>query len=493
MTRAASNKYVAPTKSSYLDSLLANQVVKQDSADWLTGALDPFHDFNYIPAGLPDQYSGSSVVQFIKKKKVISKPAGITGDWDLHIFTLPVMSTGAARPYSYVNPAQATQAQTTTNLGQLGTLCFYAVPAGTSPFPTGNGSTYAVPTGASLIAASPTDDGNAYSMMRLIGGGFEVHNDTAELYKRGSVTVYSQPTQLQSRQVAIGVSNPSVQSGYPSTALVQVQACRLPPRDISEATSNITARTWTAAEGVYAPFQLDVAHSDFELATASPIVAFDVDSSFDYPSGASANSGWGSELDLKTTYNYTDAIGPVAAGYYAEQYHRADTPLRLARQQTVGAYFTGLGSETVLTVDYRFIVEVAPTPINTSLISLATPSSEYDPMALAIYSRAIRELPPAVKVNMNAAGDWWKIVSVALKNVAPILTKLGPYGMAAGVAAGGLSHVGDMVYNHATGKKEKAREGTASPSKDRSPNDQPPKQKQGKPRAKAKPSARKAK
>lgn len=411
-------KPAAPTKSSYLDTLVAGKAITTDSKDWLTGALDPFHDFNYSPEGLPDQYSGSTVVQFIKRKHTIVAPSTLADGqkWDCHIYTAPIMTSETALAALH-NPGYIGVPNTSLTRG-LGTLnvCRVVSDANTV-YDSGNYANF-----------SPCDNGNDFSMMRIIGGGFEVHNDTAELYKNGSITVYSQASESCSRFV-------TADRGLELDMVGVAQQARLPPVTIAEATSLVNARTWSALDGCYVPFILDVRQSEFQQATASPLILNKVDSSAAYGALTTA---------LVTNFERVNAESTAL---------RATSPLRSAGLETVGAYFTGLTKETVLTLDIRFIVEVAPTAANTTLTSLASPSSRYDPTALELYSRAVRELPPGVKVSMNAAGDWWRIVSSAIRLAAPIVSKMGPYGQAAAAAAQGIQAIGDRVLEQRLNKK----------------------------------------
>lgn len=409
---------------------MLDKSIKPNSRDWLTGALDPFHDFQYAPEGLPDQFSGSSVVQFIKKQVTISAPTGLAAgaNWDCHIFTAPLMTSQTAK-HLYTQPGYIVQ---NTATGSLGTINVIKAEAGYDLLPNTYPQTFAPPAFNS-VCFSPCDGGNAYSQMRLIGGGFEVHNDTAELYRKGSVSVYSQPTDLERDWGLLSLSGTSYAPGafYKS---------RMPPININEAVSNPNSLTWHASEGCYVPLQLDVEALKFQQAIATPLLMSYADNSLDYSGYTSA---WGAEMDKISKPDNVIAITQF----------RADAPMRLAGIETVGAYFNGLGAETVLTLTLRFIVEIAPTPANPTLISLASPSSEYDPEALVLYSRAVRELPPGVKVGSNAAGDWWKTVSSAIKAVAPVISKFGPYGVIAGQAALGASYIGDRVQEVRTEKR----------------------------------------
>lgn len=427
---------------------------------------------------MPDQFSGSTVVQFIKQKQSITKPAAITGDWDLHIFTMPIMETTFSRIYTSVTPISSSINRQLANLGTIGTITCICVPAGQSPFPTGTGAGFVYPTGTTFYSFSPCDNNNSYSMMRLIGGGMEAHNDTAELYKKGAVTVYSCPTGLQANTNNISITDTSF-AANPSLVQSLMTKSRLPPATVGAAAQTVTSRAWSAAEGFYMPFQLDLERNEFQLASGDPLVSCYVDYSGDY---STPTYGFGTDILPGLSSIYQPGNANFAAGYYPYVQYKTPDPIRLAGLQTTGAIFTGLGPETVITLDYRFIVEVAPTPANQTLVSLASPSAKYDPAALELYSRAVVELPPAVKVNANAAGDWWKTISSVFKTVAPVVANFGPYGAIASGALSGAAGIGDSIQQTRLRNKanriiheeqERGKAGTASPSVDRQPAPKP--------------------
>lgn len=418
----------------------------------MTGALDPFHDFQYHPEGVPDQYSGPSVVQFLKRKITISKPAALAAgaQWDAHFFTAPIMKTmngvaGAYLPGNY--------REYTAWAGSLGTVNVVTCLSGGRSLPlTVNDSP---PTNYTSQSFSPCDLGNDYSMMRIIGGGFEVHNDTAELYLNGSVSVYSQPNESDFQFTVLGIAGDSGSGGLHKT--------RMPPSILSEAVSNVNSRTWEAKHGTYTTFQLDIEKLGFEQATGQPVVMCKTDQSLDY---VLASPTFSSDCELVAQ---PDGLYPFKA-------FRSVVPVRRAAIETSGAYFTGLDEHSVLTLDIVFIVEIAPTPANQTLISLATPSALYDPEALVLYSRALRELPPGVKASMNASGDWWKMVSGAINFVAPVLAKMGPYGAAAAGAARAGQIVGNSVIEVRRQKQERreAEQAKRNTSQPRAPPKIPP-------------------
>lgn len=432
--------------SEHLQKLVATGQLKPSSIGWLTGSIDPFHDFSFDIEGLPDAFGGATVVQFVKQQLVVRAPAGLapTDNWDVHIFTMPILDTETARSITY-KPNFLGQDMTTAMA--LGTVTVNSGISGSVLLP--DTTTWVAPTGFSSVARSPTDFGNSFSMMRLVGGGFEVHNNTEELHKKGSVTVYSQPQSLQIGQGAVQIEGLPDNQQVPSNWFVG----RCPPQSLSQCVSNTNSRTWEAKEGCYVPFRIQADRGEYSLASSIPLVFPTVDNSADY---ASLYGGFCTECDVIVT-----------TGLPETRYVRSDTPVRISNTNTVGAYFTGLGPETVLTLDIRFIVEIAPTPNNQTLISLASPSAAFDPIALELYTKALAELPPGIMVKYNANGKWWETVKTVLKQVQPVVSGLGPYGA---IAAKAIDYVPAMesavkstagllrlAQNTRNAEKEKAR------------------------------------
>ncbi len=429
--------------------MVAAHTISKNAQDWLTGALDPFHDFQYTPEGLPDTFDGNSVVQFIKRKVSIAAPAGIgANNWDCHIFTAPLMTSNVARYHKY-QPGFTLVDSTAAVDMSLGTVNVYKALANSDLLPNTEPAplTYTLPTNFSSICVSPTDNANDFSLMRIIGGGFEVHNDTAELYKKGNVVVYAQPTGLKDQWGTYSFAN----AGN-SFANAQWKSGRLPPVNVDAATSNVNSVSWSAAEGCYVPFRLSMDRVEFQQTTSDMLMLAKTDNSMDYATYTPSVGITGTKVTS------VDAGGPVLRA-------RSSDPVRFSSLDTTGAYFTGLGPETVLTLDIRFIVEIAPTPANQTLISLASPSSSYEPAALALYARAVSELPPGTKVSNNASGDWWKQVSAGVKAIAPVVGSAGPYGALASAVLGGITAVGDTVSASRQRQKEKKAERTAPPSR----------------------------
>jgi hypothetical protein len=409
----------------------------QDGKDWLTNACDPFHDVPVPIKGIPDSDIGDTVVQTIKQKVSITAPPSVSsggGRWDVHIVSLPHLSTPLPLPTG-VPGFQPTNAVVGTMDGfsvldvdpafrdnqpsMIGTVVAIAVPAGQNTFPgfsadplVNNGlpppSAATAPIFHQFDAVDATTDPGG--MSKLISGGFEVHNDTAELYLGGNVTCYHSP-QSDTSYLAPVRDN----SEDPGFGMVRVS--RAPPANVGDATFYPNSRSWSAKEGVVMPFYLDTHHSCFEPASTHIPVSRSNDTAFvgnqdpiDYP------------LVGRPSADFTTGLRTTG--------HRA------AKLETCGAYFTGLTAETVLTLDVRFTIERRPAANNKTLLSLASPAARLDEQALKLYTEMRSQLPVAAPVSWNETGKWWQTV---LSKVGPALTKISPFlpGPLKAIAAGG--------------------------------------------------------
>jgi hypothetical protein len=201
----------------------------------------------------------------------------------------------------------------------------------------------------------------------------------------------------------------------------------------------LDSRSWKAADGAYVPLRLNLSRMGFSQAEASPLVMPVIDSSADY----TLKSAIGTRLASLST----GAASGVSMFIYSED------PTRFAAYDTVGAYFVGLSLDTVLILDIIFLVEVAPTPANSVLIGIAKPPPRKGNNVFKLYDDLLRELPPGTPVGNNANGDWWRFISKAVDFLSPVISKLGPQGMAVATAANAVKAVGDRVLEQKMMKK----------------------------------------
>jgi hypothetical protein len=369
-----------------IDRLVRDRVIAKDSRDWLIAAVDPFHDLELNVRGYPDTNLAPSVVQLIKQSVTITAPSSAAGgDWDLHIFSMPITQTikliavdqdvqaaGGDYAAQYFNTLATTTFGTESNLG---TLSFQSGPSGT-PLGVLEGV-------ASLLDLQPYTVGAC----RVIAAGFEVVNNTAEIYKQGQQTCYRlpQPDLLSRSTYQFGPG------GFPGGDWSHLygsgsfRSLNTPPETIANAMLLSGSRQLAAAEGYYGT----IPFSSPNL----PPIQDDASGFLFYP-------------NLKD--NVRSICSNIVTGGTESLYQ---APLGAGPQQnqhTIGSFFTGLSNQTSMTVTLNCWVEFFPSPYDQSLVVLATPSPRYDLIAQEIYSEALADMPVGVMVKENGLGDWFK-------------------------------------------------------------------------------------
>jgi hypothetical protein len=209
------------------------------------------------------------------------------------------------------------------------------------------------------------------------------------------------------------------------------------------------------------PFILDPDHSVFELTReALPVFKYGDQSyptKFETQPGANpAGQGKVTEIGVAGL----PFLPPQVAGLTLSR-----NSYKAAALSTVGAYFTGLSEETVLTLDVRFFVELRPTPSNPTLVSLSSPTANFDREALDLYYETRQHLPVGVPVSMNEAGDWGRMaagrISQAARVVSPMLSMISPAAGAV-VATGGA--LAGQVQKAIPASKSKGKQVKSGPN-----------------------------
>lgn len=411
-------------RENFVNKLVATHQITQQGKDWMTLALDPFHDYNHQVAGYPDADASHTVVQCFQWQEDISAPVA-AANWDCHVYNLPQVVSRLDDTYFLdVNWLSTTEANPAVPM-PTGILNIVRNAAGTSTAP----SIPATPNRVVTTLPVVNEINHARGISRIIGIGFEVHNSSAEIYKQGSVTTYRMP-QLGSTYQQVTLNNAGT-----FKAVTTGQMWREPPGTVADANMLKGTRTWNASEGVYATcFQHSVHNPMAQLESAQILF--------------SPTSGPGAATIARASPYLTvgaAAVAPNCSGI-------AFLPNKTAPFHTTGAMFTGLSPETTLTVKVRVYIERAPTPSEADLAVLASPSAGYDVKALELYAAAVNMLPPAVKVGENAKGDWWRAILSVLKTAAgPIGLALNPFIPGASILGAGIQGLAGQI-NTSKGK-----------------------------------------
>lgn len=369
--------------------------------DWLVSCLDPYHDFQQTIEGYPDVRSTPSVVQVHNQRVTLTVPvvAGV-GNWDCTIWYTGMNYTDANVAYgsqvtaSPVNTCVHDYDHAALSPGMaFGSLVYQSGAAGV-----------ALDLGAPVVNATR---GALASMRtqcnsRLIGVGIEVSNTTSEMYKQGSVTAGMLPDVDFDRNTIKYVDTngaPWETKEYPS------YRCACPASTVAALQNVPSANTWPAARGIYAiPRLQQIEPPVYDCYAAHTAVSY---------------------------FGPTPVISRVNAGIPvgANGYPRIEggTPSGFSPLQL---YFTGLSNATSLTLTLRTVVEYFP-PITTAMGSAAsnllpfvTPSPPYDPKAIALYSATVAKAPYCVPVDMNAGGDYFRMILKSIAAAAPIVSTI---------------------------------------------------------------------
>jgi hypothetical protein len=367
-----------------ISQLSSSVGVTEKGKAWLDCATDPFKDLPVKCEGFPGLNAGSSVVRTVRQTLALTKPASIPvgAPWSALVFLDPFVNNHDVMDTSHPG------AFVLSPIGQvnLKTIGGLTVRAGIDSVPLTITDTI-MNSGLPAAYATPNS--------RVLGMGFEIHDATAVVEKQGTLTTWRLPTIPNKLEAYNNFVNPGVLTQRGGTNVVSDS---VPPISIAEAMLLPYTRQWEAKDGVYSV-------STMNSQVNNPVGSlFHARLSGD--SKLAANRDWFTRLQIDAA---TNVIFPNQTLF--------ETPFNMS-----GAFLTGLSDRSTFTLNVNYLVETFPTSQDIEIVNLATPSVPYDPAALELYSRIAVRLPPGVKVNQNAAGDW-------IKNIANLMGTFGVPGM----------------------------------------------------------------
>lgn len=431
-----------------LNAMASEGLISESGKCWLECALDPFHDHQLKRLdGWPDVQTGASVVRNVKQSVTITKPAlAAAGLWDLHIVQWPWLTAnqGASSVGNYTadlnRSGQFIKMNVSTASGaKCGGLQAYYVQPGTPLQIT-------LPASATTLLAASLNVPQVFTkgVTRLIGMGFEVHNTTSQLNVQGTVLGWRQmanDNQLTSWTIIDATAG---------TATFTGPTVKYPPVNSAEAMLLAGSRQWEAKDGIYAVSAFHTTENPATVISPTcPVILGDAAVDL--------------EGVISTSVVNCPIPGPEDSGA------RAVPSFRTHNIHQSGAIFTGLSDSTSLTLNWNVFLETFPGSDDQEILPMATPSAEFDPDCLDLYSRVIVDLPVAVPVNENGLGDWfYDAATTAAKYIGPVLSAL-PHPMlkGAGIALQGLSNV--MQADSSKPKRVRKRKAAQPQSQQQTP------------------------
>lgn len=412
-----------------------------DGRNWLLAAIDPFHDTPLRLSGYPDAIVSRSVTQLVSQQVTINAPPGITSaNWDVNMWIGPSLIQTDLWRYQSGDNGASLDTHNSQSLGGsagAGILQWCAVPSGTTTDLTDPSF---VGDSSHVIGSLGLDRTYVDGPYRVVALGFEVYNETAELYKQGSVCVYRNPT-LQAPTTVLHGFNYT--DGKYATGDMAAVFLPLQPGNVATAKLMPGSRTWEAKEGCYVVAALGDSDNPV-VNTVRRLFIQTHDINDWYHSGFTTTC---------LTNGFTQ--GGVAPGIP----EGAAIPSMYAPHSfgSSGAYFTGLSPQTTLTIIVNAYIERFPTFDQKDLISLAQPTAKYDPIAAELYSRMLGDMPVGVMVKENGLGEWF---AEAVSTIAPILSAglsllPHPAAKAASIVTNGAGRIADNYL--AQGPQDKAQ------------------------------------
>lgn len=376
---------------------------------------DVFHD-NFDQAvenlrGWPDAMAGKSLVEVLTRTVTINKPSGVSGNWDCHVVMTPIDTPLPVIKCYESGTLEKTGLRTGRDNESAPAGFAYAAKA---EYPYGGLMVMKAASGSSLTLAATTNEcygpwsssANAYDVTpvgayRLIAGGFEIRNTTAELYKQGAVTVWKDADPIE--KVNFTITKAQASDDFPQLNFVPVLADvhRYPPINSSQALLIPGSLQWRASEGAYVNCPLIEVDNPALRSVDSQLVIWNEQKTEEDLGALFANPVYGTD-------------------FVQAPFGSVSVPFHRSRLMTSGAFFTGLSEQSTLTLTYRFVVEYFPSLQETTLRPLAKTCAAYDPLALQYYSQIVQLLPTYTQVGNNASGDFFRNVFEAMKTVAKV-------------------------------------------------------------------------
>jgi hypothetical protein len=369
---------------SFLQKLAQRTGMTKQGLEWLKCAIDPFHDGKLTVSGYPDGSQGASVVQVVKQSKQISKPANITtATWDGHVYFSPTTNSRELLQYN-LRSDTFTGILSLNRKGIIGGVVVNA---------TGQGGNLTVvdatlpDTFSQPVTQIPVPFNYQKHRWRLIGVGIEIHDTTAALYKQGAITTYQVP---QSVETFVGKFTNDVSATTNSPSAVGVQWLTMPPQTQSDAMLLSGSTTWEMKQGAYVV-------PTFCQNENPP--QFNQPRLFCWSENQDASVG---VVDMTTYVVKPSIFNGALVTYYCSAPPEHDIPFN-----TKGIILTGLNPNSTFQVNVNYWIERFPQFEDDDLVVLASPSAEFDSVALEMYNRIMSIMPVGVPVSENGFGDWF--------------------------------------------------------------------------------------
>jgi hypothetical protein len=347
----------------------------EDGITWCKNALDPFPDIRRELVGHPDTVKTPATLQYYREQVDIKVPDGVTGAWDCLI-----SHNGYEQGHQISLTNTDDSAVVLQKLAQAGNY-----PCGIVEVRAGEAGNVLLP---NQLRHAIVPKVNFDLPHRIVAIATEVVNTTPDLYKSGGVITYRQPSVVR--------SDIRMLENAAQTILTPIRATQYntPPESSSEALLLDGSLEWAAEEGTYTVGVLSEPTNEVKTIENR-------------------------ELD----YQHQRATGETFAGNIADGTKSSSAAVNVARSSydQFGSYFTNLHHESTLTCILHYIIERFPTLADTDLITMAKPSTAYDPASIELYTKLASKLPTGTMVKNNSIGAFLGAIGAMAKEALPVV------------------------------------------------------------------------
>lgn len=397
-----------------LNSAIKRGATTTKAANWLENMINPFPDYQERPVGVPSEAPAHTAVKIVQKVINISAPAlaPTSSKWTANVFLLPVDSAtdipsqcplySAGLFTQHVGGPGALLNQT-GNDGNFGLLMVVKAwdddPDSANPF-----SPNFEPADAEIQFVGLADTWVGQGAVRLASLGYEIVDNTPELYRGGSMVNWRKTSAAFEQSMYydtegdVGYFNDHVRSftGLPASL---ADAFRIP---------GSTQTRFTDGTYVTATFNRNL--EEFE--------------------NCGGYRGCVIVSDIPAPSDATSRPALIVGGYENDQTpgsrHRFFRPFAYTHVDHSGSFCTGLAPEATFTLSLKAVLEVLPNT-NSTMIDFASKSQPTDPKMLQLYSNIAAQMPVSAPVADNDAGEWFKkMLKIAGPLIADIFPEVAP-------------------------------------------------------------------
>jgi len=389
--------------------------ISGDASSWVDNMVNPFPDYPQKPVGVPSEAPAHTATKIVQKVVTIGAPTTpqeSSTTWTATVWLLPVDGAPIGTEGSVLSGCAVFRSyfrsfgELLNQSGNAGLLMVCKAWDTSNPDDANPFSPNFDPAKTQIEFLTLADAWAGEGAMRLAACGYEIVDNTPELYRGGNMVNWRKTsgTADMAARIELGagitasaqyVDNVRMFTGFPTS---QAEAFRIP---------GSTQTRFT--EGTYVTGTFNSKLEEFEESGGTRLAVM--------CSGIPTGSDSVPALAIGGTPNGNDQFGDQTRDFRPFAYTHLDHS---------GSYCTGLAPEVSFSLSLKAVVEILPNA-SSVLVDFATKSTPTEPRAVELYSKIAAKMPVAAPVADNDAGEWFrKMIKIATPLIADIFPEFAP-------------------------------------------------------------------